>query len=177
VAKINTAGSARVYSTYLGGSGLDRGLAIAVDGAGNALVTGFTGSSNFPTTNPLQASNGGGFDAFATKINAMGSARVYSTYLGGPMGTLARASRQTARATPTCRATLYRPIFPRSSLCRPAMAAVRTGSCCRFRPIRSRTQRSWGQPRGRQWTDSNDDVYVQRSSRVAGSWRFKRPGQ
>ena len=86
VTKINAAGSAKVYSTYLGGSGDELGAGIAVDGAGNAYVTGFTQSTNFPTANPLQASNGGGGgsgDAFVTKINAAGSALVYSTYLGG----------------------------------------------------------------------------------------------
>ncbi len=83
VAKINAAGSALVYSTYLGGSGPDQGRGIAVDGSGNAYVTGITQSTNFPTANPLQATNGGGYDAFVTKINAAGSALVYSTYLGG----------------------------------------------------------------------------------------------
>ncbi len=83
VTKINAAGSARVYSTYLGGLGFERGNAIAVDSSGNAYVTGQTNSTDFPTTSPLQLSNGGFFDAFVTKINAAGSARVYSTYLGG----------------------------------------------------------------------------------------------
>jgi Beta-propeller repeat len=83
VTKINAAGSAYVYSTYLGGNGNDVGTGIAVDGSANAYVTGFTQSTNFPTANPLQASNGGGIDAFVTKINAAGSAYVYSTYLGG----------------------------------------------------------------------------------------------
>ena len=83
VTKINAAGSALVYSTYLGGSGDDFGQGVAVDGAGNAYVTGSTSSTNFPTANPLQASFGGGDDAFVTKINAAGSAFVYSTYLGG----------------------------------------------------------------------------------------------
>jgi len=83
VAKLNAAGSALVYSTYLGGAGTDEGLGIAVDAAGNAYVTGNTVSGNFPTANPFQASNGGGADAFVTKLNAAGSALVYSTYLGG----------------------------------------------------------------------------------------------
>jgi hypothetical protein len=83
VTKINAAGSALVYSTYLGGSGEEFGRGIAVDGSGNAYVTGFTGSSDFPIANPLQASNGGSQNAFVTKINAAGSALVYSTYLGG----------------------------------------------------------------------------------------------
>jgi Beta-propeller repeat len=83
VTKINAAGSALVYSTYLGGSGDDRGAGIAVDRAGNAYVTGSTSSTDFPTTKPLQISNGGGLDAFVTEINAAGSAYVYSTYVGG----------------------------------------------------------------------------------------------
>jgi beta-propeller repeat-containing protein len=88
VTKINAAGSALVYSTYLGGGGFDDGSGIAVDGSGNAYVTGGTGSTNFPTANPLQASIGGGGDAFVTKINAAGSALVYSTYLGGRLHAL-----------------------------------------------------------------------------------------
>ena len=83
VTKINAAGSALAYSTYLGGSGGDAGYGIAVDGLGNVYVTGRTSSTNFPTANPLQASNHGGADAFVTKINSVGNALLYSTYLGG----------------------------------------------------------------------------------------------
>src|SRR5206468_12408882 len=82
VTKLNAAGSALVYSTYLGGSGLDEGRAIAVDAGGNAYVTGATSSTNFPTQSPIQT-NLGGADAFVTKLNAAGSTLVYSTYLGG----------------------------------------------------------------------------------------------
>ena len=70
------------YSTYLGGSGTDEGLGIAVDSSGNAYVTGVTASTNFPTTSPLQGSNAGNSDAFVTKLTASG-ALAYSTYLGG----------------------------------------------------------------------------------------------
>jgi uncharacterized repeat protein (TIGR01451 family) len=83
VAKLNADGSALVYSTYLGGSGSDGGSGIAVDASGNAYVTGGTGSTDFPTVNPLQPTNHGGGDAFVLKLNAAGSALVYSTYLGG----------------------------------------------------------------------------------------------
>jgi len=84
VTKINTAGSALVYSTFLGGSGSEEGSAIALDASGASYVTGYTLSTNFPTTNPLQPTNlGGNGDTFLTKINPAGSARVYSTYLGG----------------------------------------------------------------------------------------------
>jgi hypothetical protein len=75
-----------IYSSYLGGSGFDWGAGIAVDSAGNAYVTGWTSSIDFPTKNPLQPSNGGGangYDAFVSKINAAGSELIYSTYLGG----------------------------------------------------------------------------------------------
>jgi streptogramin lyase len=82
VAKLNAAGSALVYSTYLGGGG-DRGNGIAVDSAGNAYVTGSTQSPDFPTVNALQPTLAGGSDAFVAKLNAAGSALVYSTYLGG----------------------------------------------------------------------------------------------
>ena len=86
---MNPTGSALIYSTYLGGSGGEGGSGIAVDSAGNAYVTGSTNSSDFPTSNPLQASNhaytstSSGNNAFVTKINAAGSALVYSSYLGG----------------------------------------------------------------------------------------------
>jgi hypothetical protein len=85
VSKLNASGSALVYSTYLGGHGNTYGYGIAVDASGNAYLTGSTDSTNFPTHNPLQASNGGGGnnDAFVSKFNAAGSALVYSTYLGG----------------------------------------------------------------------------------------------
>lgn len=83
-AKINSSGSSLVYSTYLGGSGEDRGVGIAVDSSGNAYIAGRTASPHFPISNPIQATYGGGdFDAFVTKINASGSLLVYSTYLGG----------------------------------------------------------------------------------------------
>ncbi len=75
-----------VYSTYLGGNSEDFGRGIAVDGSGNAYVVGYTLSSNFPTANALQPANGGNSDAFVAKLNATGSALLYSTYLGGNDG-------------------------------------------------------------------------------------------
>ena len=77
------------YSTYLGGSGRDDGYGIAVDASGNAYVIGSTRSSNFPTTSGAFQTTCGGqcefdeADAFASKLNAVGSALMYSTYLGG----------------------------------------------------------------------------------------------
>jgi hypothetical protein len=85
VTKINAAGTALVYSTYLGGSGDDYGNSIAVDSAGNAYVTGYTYSNDFPTRNPLQPNKGNAnsTNAFVAEISAAGRSLVYSTYLGG----------------------------------------------------------------------------------------------
>jgi hypothetical protein len=71
------------YSTYLGGSGDDLGTGVGVDGGGNAYVVGTTVSSNFPTIAAAQSSRHGGQDVFVTKLNAGGTAVLYSTYLGG----------------------------------------------------------------------------------------------
>ncbi|HXT37623.1 MAG TPA: SBBP repeat-containing protein, partial [Chloroflexota bacterium] len=83
VSKLNPAGSALVYSTYLGGSSYDSANGIAVDSGGNSYVAGATSSANFPTVNALQTSMAGWRNAFVSKLNASGSALVYSTYLGG----------------------------------------------------------------------------------------------
>ena len=84
ITKINSSGTALVYSTYLGGSDSDGTNGIAVNSEGAACVTGWTFSSDFPTQNPIQGSYGGGeYDAFIAKINSSGTALVYSTYLGG----------------------------------------------------------------------------------------------
>lgn len=72
-----------LYSTYLGGSGDERGLDITVDDAGNAYVTGDTTSEDFPLANPYQETFGGLSDAFVIKLNATGTELLYSTYLGG----------------------------------------------------------------------------------------------
>ena len=90
LAKFNNPASGAValtYSTYLGGGGNDVGLAVAVDSLQGARVTGFTDSSNFHTQAPVQASLGGGVDAFAARIDTTATTATaaghYSTYLGG----------------------------------------------------------------------------------------------
>jgi hypothetical protein len=79
VSVLNPAGSALVYSTYLGGSGTDQGKAIAVDSAGSAVITGWTFSTDFPLANPMQAQPAG---AFFTKLTPDGSGLLYSSYFG-----------------------------------------------------------------------------------------------
>src|SRR5262249_17913657 len=74
------------YSTYLGGSGADAGHGIVVDSAGHVSLSGQTGSADFPGAG---GSLGGGQDAFVAKLNAAGTALVYSTYLGGSGSDLA----------------------------------------------------------------------------------------
>lgn len=68
VAKLNDAGSALIFSTYLGGSGLDVGIGVAVDTGANAYVTGFTDSAAFPRATPFQANLMGAFDGYVAKI-------------------------------------------------------------------------------------------------------------
>jgi hypothetical protein len=84
VTELNPSGSGLVYSTYVGGSNWDHAFGIAVDSSANAYITGYTDSSNFPTTaGAFQTTPGGSYDGFVTKLNAGGTALVYSTYLGG----------------------------------------------------------------------------------------------
>jgi len=83
VTKLSGDGATLVYSTLLGGSASDQGTGIAVDAAGAAYVTGTTSSTDFPTTNPLQAAIAGSSDAFVTEVSPDGTSLIYSTFLGG----------------------------------------------------------------------------------------------
>jgi hypothetical protein len=82
VAEFSSSG-ALLYSTYLGGSGVDVGNAIAVDATGAAYVAGYTFSTDFPVTGGFQTSLGGGCDAFVAKLAPSGASLLYATYLGG----------------------------------------------------------------------------------------------
>jgi len=89
VTKINAAGNALVYSSRIGGSNFEEGIAIAVDSLGNAYLTGLTSSADFPQVNPIPGAclgtcgTGSSQDAFVTKISTAGNALVYSSLLGG----------------------------------------------------------------------------------------------
>jgi len=90
VAKFDNTGTNLIYYTYLGGSGEDGGLDLAVDSLGHAYVAGFTLSADFPTKNALYPQISGTAtldiypsDGFVSELNSNGSGFVYSTYLGG----------------------------------------------------------------------------------------------
>ena len=82
VTKLTPAGNALAYSTYLGGSGSERGTGIALDGEGSAYITGYTNSSDYPTQSFYQSYKGNE-DIVVTKLTPPGNALAYSTYLGG----------------------------------------------------------------------------------------------
>ena len=81
--KLNPTGDALIYSTFYGGRRTDSALGVAVDADGNALLCGFTDSTDLPTNNAAQPKLKGGNDAFVAKFNPDGTALLYGTYLGG----------------------------------------------------------------------------------------------
>jgi hypothetical protein len=87
VAKINSSGSKLIFATFLGGGDWDEGRGISVDGDGNAYITGWTQSTNFPSTKDAFARKlNGARDAFVAKLNSAGTKLLFSTYLGGRAG-------------------------------------------------------------------------------------------
>lgn len=89
--KLDPSGRHLGYVRYVGGSGADVALGVAVDAAGAAFVTGATASTDFPTTRALQSRFGGGTDAFVTKVAPGGTSIDFSTYLGGSGNDVATA--------------------------------------------------------------------------------------
>jgi hypothetical protein len=84
ITKLNATGSGLLYSTFIGGSGIDVGRGIAVDSSGNAFVTGYTENSSYPTTTgAFDTTHNGVGDVFVTKLNSTGSGLLYSTFIGG----------------------------------------------------------------------------------------------
>jgi hypothetical protein len=83
VVKLSPTGNVRVYSTYLGGSSIDTATAIAVDATGMAFVSGWTVSTDFPTSSAVQNSSGGGYDGFIAALDTSGSSLLMATYIGG----------------------------------------------------------------------------------------------
>lgn len=90
VAKLNSAGSALLYSTYLGGTRDDVAYALRLDGAGNAYIAGQTNSADFPVVRAPQSSLAGGTDAFVAALSSDGKSLRSSTFLGGTANDYAR---------------------------------------------------------------------------------------
>ena len=111
VTKMNAAGTALVWSTYLGATGaVDRAIGIAVDAAGNAYVTGSTDGTTFPVTAAAWQTGTTGGGAFVAKLGATGNTLVYSTYVAGVTANAIAVDRQgfayvAGRATPSLPAT------------------------------------------------------------------------
>ena len=83
-AKLSPAGNTLIYSSFIGGNGAETGYGIAIDAAGDAVVTGNTSSTNLPTTaTAFQSSYAGNTDIFVAKLNSAGSAFTYLSYVGG----------------------------------------------------------------------------------------------
>jgi len=80
VTEFNPSGSALIYSTYIGGSGIDISYGMVLDGSNNVYITGQTDSPDFPMVNAYQTTTGG---VFVSEVNPTGNGLVYSTYLGG----------------------------------------------------------------------------------------------
>ncbi len=130
IAKLDASGSSFVYATYLGGQGEDSVSAITVDASGNAVVGGNTSSSNFPVTaGVVQSTYGGaggsttsGGDAFVAKLNALGSALIFSTYLGGSGDDAASSIESDGVGNIYVQGVTSSPNFPTSQALQPSLA-------------------------------------------------------
>jgi Beta-propeller repeat len=96
LARISPSGTLLVFSTYLGGHGIDHGAAVTVNAAGNIFVTGSTFSADFPVAFPVQQYSGGNQDAFVAEFPPGGNLLLFSTYLGGSGGTAGLSEEGTA---------------------------------------------------------------------------------
>jgi hypothetical protein len=137
VTKLNATGSALIYSTYLGGSGTESGAAIAVDAAGNAYITGYTYSTNFPIQNAFQAANAGAPDGFLTKLNPAGSGLIFSTYLGGSSSDYGTDLAVSGTGDVYLSGYTQSTNFPLANPFRPANAGATDAFVSRFNPTAS----------------------------------------
>jgi hypothetical protein len=123
IAKLNNAGTALLYATYLGGSQWDQGNSIAVDSGGNAYVAGSTTSPDLPVTaSALQQAAGGVWDGFVAELNSLGTAWQYVTYLGGQGDDYAYGIAVDSGGNATVAGQTASSNFPRRAALQPALA-------------------------------------------------------
>jgi hypothetical protein len=137
VMKLNPQGTTVLYSTYLGGSADDEGLAITVDGSGQALVAGYTDSTNFPTASPYRATNSGARDGFVTRLSPTGNTLVYSTYLGGSGSDLAFAIALDGQSNFYVAGSTTSTSFPTVNPYQASLVALRDAFVAKFNPAGS----------------------------------------
>jgi len=137
VMKLNPQGTTVLYSTYLGGNADDEGLAVAVDASGQALVTGYTDSTNFPTANPYRAANSGARDGFVTRLSPAGNTVLYSTYLGGSGSDLAFAVALDSQGNFYVAGSTTSTVFPTVSPYQANVGGLRDAFVSKFNPVGS----------------------------------------
>jgi hypothetical protein len=114
--KLSADGSELIYGTYLGGSGYDVPGGLVLDKAGSAIISGSTGSFDFPTTeDAYDATNAGGADAFILKLDASGSTLMYGTFVGGSGGEHGHSLVLDAAGNLVVSGTTSSPSFPVTS--------------------------------------------------------------
>ena len=115
VARLNAAGSALVFSTYLGGNDSDEAAGIALDASANIYVAGIARSTNFPQVSPLPSAQGSAVSSFVAQLTSDGQSLVYSTYFGDSQTYVAdvtASSTGTAYVTGTTFSSSYPTVRP-----------------------------------------------------------------
>ena len=130
-AKVTAAGTL-AYSTFLGGGAYDWGSGIAVSATGNAYISGYTASPNFPVANALQTTFGGLYDAFISELNAAGSGLIFSTLYGGAGSDTANAIALDASLNIYVGGQTGSSAFPLTNALQSTLAAASTGWVARI---------------------------------------------
>jgi hypothetical protein len=132
IVRYNAAGTGIDFATYLGGAGDDRAFGLAVDGSGQAVLTGYTTSTGFPVLAASQGTLAGGKDAFVAKLNAAGTGLVFSTYLGGSGQDEARSAAVDATGAIYVAGSTYSSNFPTLSAFQTMNAGGQDGFLAKF---------------------------------------------
>ncbi len=127
VTKLDPSGESRVYTAHLAGSGYQRATGIAVDGTGNAYVTGYTDSKDLAVNRGFQRAAGGGLDAFVAKLDPTGATWLYSTYLGGTGDDVANAIAVDGRGNAFVTGRTTSPDFPMRNAAMPRKSGEMDG--------------------------------------------------